>query len=342
MTTNTSRRQFLGAVAATTAIVASGFSTSVNGVAAAESSPADGWTWQPLKKAMYLPENKPLDDAYCEQLKKAGFEGVMPSNWDITIEEARAIRLMLEKHGLRYHATCRGWLNTSNPDKERVAADIESGKKSLRIAAACGGSSVLLVPDLLHGLTMPDPWDFEIDFDPKTLKVKTVVAGDNTPYADYIKAQNLATECSIRAIETLLPTAAQEGVIIGHENVWNNLWCTPEFFSAFVHSFGSPWVRPHFDLGNHTKYSRCEEWLKALGRSIVKLDLKDFAVKEFKGKRGGGPGDWAPIGEGTIDWKNVRKTMEEIRFTGWVSVEATAGNQTLEEFSKFIDDHFGA
>ena len=346
MNTNFSRRRFLGTAA--TAMVAGGFSSTMNGVAA-ESAPVNGWTWQPLLKAMYIPPNNlpNLNDAYCEQLKKAGFDGVMVWNWDTTIEEARTMRLMLEKHDLRYHATVRGWLNTSNPDKEKVAADIKSGEKALCTAAACGGGSVLLVPDQLggdriRGMKMPDPWDFEIDFDPKTLKVKTVAAGDNTHYADYIKAQNLATECSIRAVEMLIPTAAKEGVMIGLENVWNNLWCTPEYFAAFVHSFGSPWVKPHFDLGNHTKYSRCEEWLKALGRSIVKLDLKDFAVAEFKGKRGGGPGNWAPIGHGTIDWKNVRRTMEEIRYSGWISVEATAGNQTLEEFSRFIDEYFGA
>ena len=131
-------------------------------------------------------------------------------------------------------------------------------------------------------------------------------------------------------------------MIIGPENVWNNLWCVPEYFAAFCGHFDSPWVKPHFDLGNHTKYSRCEEWLKVLGRSIITLDLKDFAVSEFKGKRGGGPGNWAPIGQGTVNWKNVRKTLEEIRYSGWISVESTAGTLTDEEHSKFIDEHFGA
>ena len=53
-------------------------------------------------------------------------------------------------------------------------------------------------------------------------------------------------------------------MIIAVENVWNNLWCTPEFLAAFVKSFNDPWVQTYFDLGNHTKYSRCELWLKAL------------------------------------------------------------------------------
>ena len=252
------------------------------------------------------------------------------------------MRLIMEKHELRIHCVVRGWLTTNSPDKEKVEADIKSGEKALRAAAAYGASSILLVPALVNGITMPDPWDFEIDFDPKTLNVKTVAAGDNTPFADYIKAQNYATKCSIRTVEMLIPTAAKEGVMIGLENVWNNLWCTPEYFAAFVRSFDNPWVRAHFDLGNHTKYSRCEEWLKALGHLIIKLDIKDYAVKEFKGKRGGGPGDWAPIGGGTIHWTNVRKTLEEIRYSGWVSVEPVAGNLTDEEHSKFLDEHFGS
>lgn len=346
MKTNASRRRFLGTAA--TAIVAGGFSAMADDSAAdsvAESPAADGWKWQPLGKAKFFPETEFLsllsNDKYWEGFKKAGFDGLMPWYWDITIEEAKRIRLMLEKHGLRIHCLCRGWLETNHPDKERVEAEIKTGEKALRVAAAFGASSVLLVPAVVRGITMPDPWDFEIDFDPKTLRVKSVVAGDNAPFADYVKAQNHATESAIRAIERLIPIAANEGVMIGHENVWNNLWCTPEYFSAFVHSFGSPWVRPHFDLGNHTKFSRCEEWLKLLGRSIIKLDLKDFTVTAVKNKRGGGPGDWAPIGQGTVNWKNVRKTLEEIRYSGWVSVESTAGTLTDEEHSKFIDEHFG-
>ena len=358
MTTNFSRRQFLGAAA--TAIAASGFSSMAGGVAA-ESTAADGWKWQPLSKSKYFPGTSILthlpDDLYWENFKKAGFEGLMPNHWDITIEEARKIRLVMERHELRIHCLCRGWLAANSPDKEIVEADIKSGEKALRVAAAYGASNILLVPAMLGfgssdtievpanlgggTLKMPQPWEFEIDFDPKTLRVKSVVAGDNAPYTDYINAQNHATESSLRAIERLIPIAAHEGVIIGPENVWNGLWCTPEYFAAFTHYFDSPWVRPHFDLGNHTKFSRCEEWLKALGRSIVSMDIKDFAVTEVKGNRGGGPGDWAPIGQGTVDWKNVRKTLEEIRYSGWVSVEPAAGNLTDEEHSKFLDEHFG-
>ena len=333
MQTNFSRRRFLGAAA----VAVGGLSSTAGYVTAA--TPSGGRPWQPLGKALIT---KTPTDEYCERLKKAGFDGMEVTHWDASVEEARQARLIAEKHGLRIHSVMRGWTNFNAPDKEKVDADIKSVETALRAAAAYGASAVLLVPCRVGGKTMPEAWDFDIDFNPKTLNVKTVAAGDNSAYTDYIKAQNHATETSIRAIESLIPTAAKEGVMIAVENVWNNLWCTPEFLAAFVTSFNDPWVQTYFDLGNHTKYSRCEEWLKALAGTIAKLHIKDFAVSEVKGKRGGGPGDWAPVGGGTIDWKSVRKTLEEIRYSGWITVEPAKGNLTEAEHSKLLDEYFGA
>lgn len=275
------------------------------------------------------------DDAFCEKLKNAGFEGTEVTAWNVSVEEARKTRLVAEKHDIRLHSVMRGWTNFN--DKDKFDADVESVRTALRAASAYGADTVLLVPCRVGGMKMPEPWDFEIDFDPKTLQVKTVAEGHNTPYADYIAAQNLATEQSIRAIESLIPTAAQVGVRIAIENVWNNLWSTPKFFAAFCKHFDNPWVGCYFDLGNHTKYARCEEWLKELGHSIVKLHIKGFKVKEVKGKLGGGPGDWCKVDEASIDWQAVRKLLTEIRYNGWVSVEE--GGYSLEKYNEILD-HF--
>jgi len=185
-------------------------------------------------------------------------------------------------------------------------------------------------------MAMPEPWNFDIDFDPQTLVIKTVAEGDNAPYADYIAAHNAATEVSIRAIESLIPTAAKEGVRIALENVWNNLWSTPKFFAAFCKYFDNPWVGCYFDLGNHTRYARCEEWIKELGHCIVKLHIKGYKVTEVRGKLGGGPGDWSRIDQASIDWKSVRRLLAEKRYNGWMTIEE--GGATDEEYSKMLDE----
>ena len=61
-----------------------------------------------------------------------------------------------------------------------------------------------------------------------------MVYGDNTPYADYIKAHNHATDTSVEWVKRLIPLAEKTKVVIALENVSNNLWVTPEIFRHFV------------------------------------------------------------------------------------------------------------
>ena len=279
-------------------------------------------------------------DEICEAWKTAGFDGMEIdwNGWNIPIEDARKNRAIAEKHDIKVHSVIRGWTNVNQP--ENYDADVESVKVALRVASAYGADTVLLVPCRLggfsHGTTMPHPWEYEIDFDPQTLQIRAVVEGDNTPYAGYIAAHNIATEASIRAIESLIPTAAKEGVRIGIENVWNNLWSSPKFFAAFCNYFDNPWVGCYFDIGNHARYARPEEWIRELGHCIVKLHIKGFRVNEVRGRLGGGPGDWARIDRGTIDWRAVRQMLREKRYNGWMTIEENGA--TNEEYSQMLDE----
>ncbi|MDR2642585.1 MAG: sugar phosphate isomerase/epimerase [Planctomycetaceae bacterium] len=320
-----SRRVFLGG---TVAAVSAGYFLAVR-----SNSYADGVAL-PFPSNIYKARMiETPTDKYCESLKSAGFAGMEVTKWNISPSEARKIRQLVEKHDLRIHSLLRGWADFNKPDKYNN--DIETVKKALRSAAAYGADTVLLVTSRVNGFKMPEAWDFDIDFDPATLKVKTVAQGDNAPYADYIAAQNLATEASIRAVESLIPVAAYEGVCIAIENVWNNLWCTPKFFAAFCKYFDNAWVGSYLDLGNHTKYSRCEEWIKELGNSILKLHIKGYKVTEVKGKLGGGIGDWSKIDKGTIDWRSVRKTLADVRYNGWMTIEENGYSD--QEYGKILD-----
>ena len=325
-----SRRSFLGAatVAATTGfLVQSPNSAQVQGQTVARTFPSE------LYKARI--SAAPTDEI-CAAWKAAGLNGMEVTRWDIPITEARANRLIAEKHDISVHSVMRGWANFNQPDN--YDADIESVKRALRVASAYGADGVLLVPCRIggSGMRMPDPWNFDVDFEPRTLKIKAVIEGDNAPYIEYISAHNVATEASIRAVESLIPTAAKEGVRILLENVGNNLWCTPKFFAAFCKYFDHPWVGCYFDLGNHSRYARAEEWIKELGNSLVKLHIKGNKVDEVRGKLGGGPTSRAPIDQASINWKSVRRLLAEKRFNGWLTVEENT--YTDEEYSKILDE----
>jgi hexulose-6-phosphate isomerase len=263
--------------------------------------------------------------------KAAGFEGMEARAWSASPAQAAEGRKLAEKHGMRIQSVLRGWTNFNSPETSKVNADIESVATALKAAQGYGADAVLLVPCRIGGMPMPEAWEFDIEFDEKTSHVKRVAAGDNSKYAQYIEAQNYATDASKKAVEKLIPVAEKTGVIIALENVWNNLWVKPALFANFIRSFDSPWVQCYFDIGNHVKYAMPEEWIRALGKLTVKLHVKDFKLNPD-----GHGGKFVNIRDGSVDWPLVRREIDKIGYNGWMTIEGSGG-LSLEERSRRLD-----
>ena len=138
-----------------------------------------------------------------------------------------------------------------------------------------------------------------------------------------------------------VPVAAKEGVAIAIENVWNHFLYdhsgdanqTADKFVKFVDELNSPWVGMQFDIGNHWKYGSMGDWIRALGKRVIKLDLKGFSRAK---------NNFTKIGEGDLDWKDVRLALKEINYTGWAAAEVGGGNlERLKEISANMDKVFG-
>jgi hexulose-6-phosphate isomerase len=128
---------------------------------------------------------------------------------------------------------------------------------------------------------------------------------------------------SQKQIRELIPLAAELKVIIAVEEVWNKFLLSPLEFARYVDEFKSPWVRAYFDVGNVVISGFPQDWIRTLGKRIVKVHLKDF-------KMGKG---WNPItanfvnlGEGDIDWPQVQTALTEIGYTGVVTAELASGD----------------
>ncbi len=276
-----------------------------------------------LKKAMI---GKP-DEPTLTALKAAGFDGIESNQRHAPAEEAMASRKLAEKLGLRIHSVLYGWANFNTDSVER---DIQSVAQSLETASAVGADALLLVPCRVGGMPIPEAWEFDIEFDEKTGHVTRVVAGDNAKFQKYIEAQNHATDTSREAVKRLIPVAEKTGVVIALENVWNNLWVQPRLFAHFVSSFDSPWVQAYFDIGNHVKYAPPEEWIRALGKLLKKLHVKDFKLNPD-----GHGGTFVHPRDGSVNWPRVRQELETVGYNGWMTIED--GGLSLEEFSKRLD-----
>jgi len=304
----TTRRKFLG----TSAVLGAGLAFSGTGLMSKATSKED----KKSSKKYLIANIGKANQKSLASCAEAGFDGMEANNWTTSEAEAEAVRKIAEKEGVKIHSVLRGWLGLNTDDAAKVKQDLTSVKTTLHAAKGFGANAILVVPCRIGG-KMPQPWEFEIEFDPETALVKKVVKGDNTPYQGYIDAQNFATKKSQEYLKRMIPEAEKTGVVIGLENVWNNLWVKPELFAAYVKSFDSPWIQAYLDLGNHVKYQPTQDWVRALGKLIVKCHVKDFKLKpDGKG------GKFCSLREGSVDWPEVMKALDEVGYEGWFTNES--------------------
>jgi L-ribulose-5-phosphate 3-epimerase len=138
-------------------------------------------------------------------------------------------------------------------------------------------------------------------------------------------------------IRKLLPLAQELKVIIAVEEVWNKFLLSPIEFARYVDDFKSPWVKAYFDVGNVVLYGYPQDWIRTLGKRIVKLHFKDFAFRQDPTikKR---VADFVNLRDGEIDWNEIYKALGEIGYTGTASVElAGGGREYLADVVKRFD-----
>jgi hexulose-6-phosphate isomerase len=238
--------------------------------------------------------------------KEAGFMGVemgFPGN-DV-VETKKAIA----ESGLPVDGSVCGehWsVRHTSADAATRAKALENLKQALRETREVGGHSVLLV----------------------------VGKGEDGP-------ENEIWARSVENIAKAVPLAAELGVQIVIENVWNQ-FCydhdgghdqTADKFVKYVDEFRSPWVGMQFDIGNHWKYGSMGGWIRQLGHRVLKLDVKGFSRAQNK---------FTPIGEGDIDYADVRKALIEINFHGWLAAEVAGGDlEYLKGVASQMDTAFG-
>jgi hexulose-6-phosphate isomerase len=78
------------------------------------------------------------------------------------------------------------------------------------------------------------------------------------------------------------------------------------------------------------KYAPPQEWIRTLGKLIVKCHVKDFKLNPD-----GHGGRFVHPRDGSIQWPEVRKALDDVGYNGWLSIED--GGLPLEEFNRRFD-----
>jgi hexulose-6-phosphate isomerase len=265
---------------------------------------------RPIRKAIKIgmaPRDLPLVDRF-RLIKACGFDGVdMDSPNDLPLDEVLRAQ---EESGLIIHGcVCSThWSSPlSDPDPEVRAKTVAGMTTAMEDCKAYGGTTVLLVP---------------------------AVVNENISYAD-------AYERSQAEIRTLLPKAAELGITIAFENVWNNFLLSPLEFARYIDEFESDRVGAYFDIGNVVRFGWPEQWIRTLGDRVVKLDVKEYS-RDKQMNEGLYKGFDVPLGEGSVDWAAVLEAINEIGYRGWATAELRGGDaEYLRDVAARMDRCFG-
>src|SRR5213593_3459294 len=300
-----SRREFLksSATAACAAVCAGGplALAAVPAPASAPGAAAPSATPLPIKKGVLLdmlPEKLSYADRF-KLVRDAGFEVVQaPTTPDE--REAEAIKRAADAASVRIDSVMNmdHWkYPLSSADPAVVEKSLAGMRTSLHNAKLWGSDAVLLVP---------------------------AVVNPQTSYHD-------AWTRSQKEIRTLIPLAEELKVVIAIEEVWNKFLLSPLEMAAYIKEFQNPWIQAWFDVGNVLLYGYPQDWIRTLGKGIVKVHLKDFKRKEDGYA-------WVNLGDGDVDWPAVRRSFSDIGYGGSVIAELDQGDETyLRDVSRRID-----
>ena len=251
-----------------------------------------------LRKALQigmLPKSLSNADKF-KLAKECGFEGIEGSPME-DLAVAEEMGKMARDAGVPIHSIVYGgWgapLSDPNPEVQRKG--LSGMRMALTSAKAFGCDTVLLVPAIV---------------------TETVGYGQ-------------AYERSQKNIRKLLPMAEKLGVVIAVENVWNKFLLSPLEFARYVDEFESPWLKAYFDVGNVIIYGYAQDWIRTLGKRIVKIHLKDFKRKGYQ---------WTNLLDGDVNWPKVRRALDEIGYDGFLTTELRGGDKAyLTDLSERID-----
>ncbi len=119
----------------------------------------------------------------------------------------------------------------------------------------------------------------------------------------------------VKVVKAVAPSAEKAGVIIGLEN-----YLSAKDNMTIIDRIGSPAVKVYYDVGNSTDkgYDILKE-IRELGRRGL--------ICEFHAKDGR-----FMLGQGRIDFRLVRKALDDIQYNGWFQIEAARPNGVVPDY----------
>jgi sugar phosphate isomerase/epimerase len=118
----------------------------------------------------------------------------------------------------------------------------------------------------------------------------------------------------VKALRQVAPKAEKQGIVIGMENT---LSATDNM--RVLDRVASAAVKVYYDVGNSTDRGRdVLKEIRALGKRICEFHFKDAGYM---------------LGQGRIDFKAVRRALDDIHYSGWIQIEAAAPHGLIADYT---------
>lgn len=220
---------------------------------------------------------------------EAGYQGIEPRlrpDGALTDPDARReIAALADEHGLAIPSVLSPafWQHPmTSVDRETRERGVEMGERLVAAADELGAETVLVVPGQVN---------------------------EETPY-------DAAYENALESVRELNDAAAEHGVTLAIENVWNDFLLSPREFATFVDDAGES-VGAYFDVGNVRRFGRPEQWIRILGDRIAAVHVKDYDTDVDTAN-----GFTYPL-QGDVPWDAVNEALAEIGYDGWIAPEVS-------------------
>jgi sugar phosphate isomerase/epimerase len=118
----------------------------------------------------------------------------------------------------------------------------------------------------------------------------------------------------VKVLRGVAPKAERLGIVVGLEN-----YLSADDNRRIIDRVGSPMVKVYYDVGNSTDKGRdVAGEIRALGKLICEFHAKD------------GP---YMLGKGRIDFRKVRRAMDDVEFSGWLQLEAAHPHGLIPDYT---------
>ncbi|MGI5924680.1 MAG: sugar phosphate isomerase/epimerase [Lentisphaerae bacterium] len=114
---------------------------------------------------------------------------------------------------------------------------------------------------------------------------------------------------AVANLKKIAISAAKLNVTLAVEFIWNGFLFSPLEMRRFLDEVGSPFVGFYFDPGNMAVFQFPQHWVRALGKRVRHVHLKDWQGNALNGK-------WTPLTEGAVNFPAVMRELRDAGYTG--------------------------